>query len=183
MAGIQTPDKLLPFWRDIRTRLAKKLMLVAPKTRLPWYGPDMSARSLASSRLMETWAHGQDIFDAFRKKRINQARLFHVAHMGVTTFKWSYRIRGLEPPAQSPRVLLSGPAGESWEWKEPGSRGEVKGSAEDFCLVVTQRRNLADTRLQWTGEQVGKWLSMAQVFAGIPQDPPLPGTRIVEARD
>lgn len=180
MAGIETSDRLLPFWRDIRARLAGKLIKMEPKARLPWYGPDMSARSLASSRLMETWAHGQDIYDALKRKRRNQARLFHVAHLGVTTFKWSYRIRGLEPPAHPPRVLLAGPDKESWEWKEPGSQGEVKGRAEDFCLVVTQRRNLADTELQWQGDKAREWLSMAQAFAGIPQNPPQPGIRVID---
>ena len=35
-----------------------------PRDRIPWYGPDMSARSGATARLMETWAHAQDVADA-----------------------------------------------------------------------------------------------------------------------
>ncbi|WP_027362977.1 TIGR03084 family metal-binding protein [Desulfospira joergensenii] len=180
MSGVRSPAGLLSYWRTVRARLVQRLARLDPQDRLPWYGPDMSARSLASARIMETWAHGQDIFDALGKKRENRARLYHVAHMGVTTFGWSFRIRGQDPPAHTPCILLLGPGNESWEWNEPGCQGKVRGRAEEFCLVVTQRRNLADTRLKWEGDRVGEWLSMAQAFAGIPQDPPLPGVRVVE---
>lgn len=180
MSGLERPAGLLPFWRNARTRLTERLAQVLPETRLPWYGPDMGVRSLASSRLMETWAHGQDIYDTLKRKRKNQARLYHVAHLGVTTFNWSFTIRGRKPPLHAPHVLLRGPDNQLWEWKKPGSQGQVRGSGEEFCLVVTQRRNLADTGLQWQGNRVKEWLSMAQAFAGIPQDPPLPGVRTVD---
>ena len=158
-----------------------RLSQMSPKDRLPWYGPDMSARSFATARLMETWAHAQDVFDTLRVRRTNGAGLRHVAHIGVTTFGWSFILRRLKVPDITPRIELTGPAGERWEWGEPHAGERVWGSAEDFCLVVAQRRNLADTGLKWQGENVEKWLTIAQAFAGVPQNPPGPGTRVLDA--
>ena len=180
MLGTEEPEERLAHWRDIRTRLLRRLRTMVPRNRLPWYGPDMSARSFATARLMETWAHAQDVFDTFRKKRENSARLRHVADIGVATFGWSFKVRGLEAPEITPRVELAGPIGELWGWGEPDASERVWGSAEEFCLVVTQRRNVADTQLKWQGEHVEKWLSMAQAFAGLPQEPPLPGVRVID---
>lgn len=180
LLGPDGPDRLLARWRDIRTRLLGRLQVMSPGDRLPWYGPDMAARSFATARLMETWAHGQDIFDTFRIRRINGAGLKHVAHLGVTTFAWSFRIRGLTVPDVRPRVELSGPLGEPWEWGEPHGENRIWGDAAEFCLVVTQRRNVADTRLHFQGEHAGKWLSIAQAFAGVPQEPPGPGIRAID---
>jgi len=53
----------------------------------------------------------------------------------------------------------------------------VAGDATEFCQVVTQTRNVADTRLDVKGETAVRWMAMAQCFAGPPEDPPEPGTR------
>jgi len=180
LLGPEEPVELLALWRDIRNRLIGRLSSMSLKDRLPWYGPDMSARSFATARLMETWAHSQDVFDTLRVKRENCARLKHVAHIGVTTFGWSFISRKLKAPDIKPRIELTGPTGEKWEWGEPHANERVWGSAEDFSLVVAQRRNVADTGLQWQGKNVEKWLSIAQAFAGVPQDPPAPGIRAID---
>ena len=177
MLGPKEPDELLSLWRDIRTRLLQRLKGMSLKDRLPWYGPDMSAYSFATARLMETWAHAQDVFDTLRVKRINSTRLHHVAHIGMATFGWSFKVRGMKVPAITPHVELSGPSGEMWLWGDPDASERIWGSADEFCLVVTQRRNVEDTRLKWQGRYAGKWLSIAQAFAGVPQEPPEPDVR------
>lgn len=179
LLGAENPDGLMPLWRKIRTELLNLLNRMDPKDRIIWYGPDMSAISFATARLMETWAHAQDVFDILRLKRKNTARLRHVAHLGVTTFSWSFKIRRLPAPKIRPRVELIGPSGERWVWGEPDATEMVKGNAEEFCLVVTQRRNIADTNLQCRGDHVKQWLTVAQAFAGIAQDPPSPGERLI----
>jgi uncharacterized protein (TIGR03084 family) len=180
LLGLENPEELLSSWRDIRSQLIQHLDMMDPKDRLPWYGPDMSARSFATARLMETWAHSQDVFDTLRIKRVNTGRIRHVAHIGVTTFGWSFILKGLKAPEIKPRIELTAPGGDLWEWGEAGESEWVSGSAEEFCLVVTQRRNVADTGLTWQGENVSKWLTIAQAFAGVPQDHPAPGVRLVE---
>ena len=180
LLGLEDPGNLLDFWRDTRSRLSSKLSRMAPGDQIPWYGPDMGALSFATGRLMETWAHSQDVFDGLKKKRINDDRLYHIAYLGAATFSWSFVIKKLTPPETRPRIELSAPSGAVWEWGDPDADESVRGSAEDFCLVVTQRRNIMDTALQRRGENAEKWLSIAQAFAGVSQDPPPPGSRILK---
>lgn len=170
---------LLALWRTRFEALADALALLDPKARLPWYGPPMSARSFATARLMETWAHGQDIWDLLRRRRPASARLRHIAHLGVTTFGWTFANRGLRVPDVVPYVELQAPDGNLWTWGDPASAHHVRGSAEDFCLLVTQRRHVADTTLRCSAGPVAQWLMMAQCFAGAPADGPAAGARRV----
>ena len=152
---------LLAHWRVLHEGLVDALAQLDPKARLAWYGPSMSARSFATARLMETWAHGQDVWDVVRRRRPQTLRLKHIAHLGVTTFRWTFVNRRLEVPQIVPYVELAAPGGEVWTWNEPPTDNFVRGPAEDFCLLVTQRRHLDDTALQYGGEDVRRWLSMA----------------------
>lgn len=170
---------LLAHWEPIAMRLADLLAALDPKARLPWYGPSMSARSFASARLMETWAHGQDVWDVVGRERAGTARLKHIAHIGVTTFGWTFVNRGLPVPAVVPFISLDAPGDDTWHWGDPASPEFVRGSAIDFCLLVTQRRNLADTALRCSDGSARQWLSIAQCFAGPPADAPAPGVRNV----
>lgn len=164
-------------WEREFTGLAAQLEQLDPRARLPWFGPDMSARSFATARLMETWAHGQDVYDALGITRRPAARLRHIAHLGVVTFQWSHTVRGLTPPEEAPLVELHSPAGDTWTWNESSNNGWVRGPAEDFCLVVTQRRNVEDTALETAGTDASRWMRIAQCFAGPPAEGPAPGGR------
>lgn len=170
---------LLAHWRIRYEALVDALAPLAPKARLGWYGPTMSARSFATARLMETWAHGQDIWDVLRHERPPTPRLRHIAHLGVTTFAWTFVNRGLPVPELAPYVQLQAPGGVVWTWGDPAAPHSVRGTAEDFCLLVTQRRHVADTALQYTEGPVAQWLAIAQCFAGPPADGPPPGVRKV----
>jgi len=173
-------EELRTWWRRERKKMLEAYAGISPKDRLPWYGPPMSALSHATARLMETWAHGQDVFDALRLKRTNTDRLRHVAHLGVTTFGWSYRNRGLEVPQTPVRVELTAPSGTVWTWGPEDASDKISGPAEDFCLVVAQRRHVDDTQLKTVGETARDWMLKAQCFAGPPTDGPPPGERVVD---
>jgi uncharacterized protein (TIGR03084 family) len=136
--------------------------------RLPWYGATMSLTSSVTARLMETWAHGQDVADALGLVRTPTARLRHVCHLGVATRGHSFLIRGLPVPTTDVLVELSGPDGALWTWGSAADGQLVRGSALDFCLVVTQRRHLADTTLVADGPTAEAWLTVAQAYAGLP---------------
>jgi uncharacterized protein (TIGR03084 family) len=133
-----------------------------------------------SARQMETWAHGQAAFDAFGRVRSESDRLRNIAVMGVNTFGWSFVNRKLEIPARKPQVRLTSPSGACWEWNEPDPGNLIEGEAVEFCQVVTQTRNVGDTRLRVLGDGARAWMSIAQCFAGPPEDPPPAGTRFLQ---
>jgi uncharacterized protein (TIGR03084 family) len=159
---------LLKWFQDARGSLVRALGADDPRRRVPWFGPDMSLASAATARLMETWAHGQDVADAIGVWRRPTSRLRHVADLGVRTYGFSFSVRGLEAPQVPVRVELVGPHLEEWSWGPADAGDVVKGAAEEFCLVVTQRRHLAATSLQVEGVTARAWMSIAQAFAGSP---------------
>jgi uncharacterized protein (TIGR03084 family) len=160
------PGQLLALWRKNRQRLLEALAAVDEKQRITWFGPPMSATSHATARLMETWAHGQDILDALGLERAATPRLKHIAHLGVRTRAYSYTQHSLTPPSKEVRVQLDAPGGEVWTWGGSDAADRVSGPALDFCLVVVQRRHLDDTDLSYDGPHAREWLLIAQAFAG-----------------
>ena len=173
-----SPEALMAWWRQARKRLLDAYSALDPKTRLPWYNLPMSALSSATARLMETWAHGQDVFDALRLKRTNTDRLRHIAFLGVNTFGWTYMAHGLEKPATEVRVELTAPSGAVWTWGPADATNRISGPAEGFCLVVVQRRHIDDTQLEVVGDVARDWMLKAQCFAGPPTDGPKSGERV-----
>jgi uncharacterized protein (TIGR03084 family) len=165
------PDRLLADWRQTRSRLHAELLSVADGRKLPWFGPPMSAASMATARLMETWAHGLDVADTLGVTRPATARLRSIAHIGVRTRDFAFSINGLTPPTEPFRVELRAPDGSVWEWGPDAAAQRVTGSAEDFCMLVTQRRPRAELDVQAVGADAETWLGIAQAFAG----PPGPG--------
>ena len=159
------PAELLARWRSSRARLAEVLAGLPEGTRIPWYGPPMSATSMATARFMETWAHGRDVADALGVELPRDDRVRHVVHLGVRTRDFSFRSRGLEPPAEPFRVELVLPSGALVTYGD-GAEQSVTGSAHDFALLVTQRVHREDTDLVAVGEDAHAWLAVAQAFAG-----------------
>jgi uncharacterized protein (TIGR03084 family) len=157
--------EVLAWWRTARGHTIEALRGHEPRTRLPWIAGPMSARSFVTARMMETWAHGQDVADGLGIERRLTARLRYIADLGVRTRPHSYRGRGLEMPEADVRVELEAPDGTTWEWGE-STTDTVRGPALDFCLVVTQRRNPADTKLEIEGPLAREWIGIAQAFAG-----------------
>ena len=178
--GDDFPDRIAERYRDLsgpeafawlqRARRAylDTFAVLDPSAQLPWYGPPMSAASSVTARLMETWAHGQDVFDALDLTRRPTARLRHIAHLGVRTLGWSFRVRGLPVPEAPVRVELVGPDGDLWTWGPEDATDRVTGPAEDFCLLVVQRRHRSQTALTAQGPVADRWLDVAQAFAGAP---------------
>jgi uncharacterized protein (TIGR03084 family) len=163
----RTPTEVLAWWRAERAAVLVGLNARQPGDRIPWITGPMSAVSFATARLMETWAHGQDVSDGLGATRAARARLRHIADLGVRTRPFSYVINGLELPDRDVRVELEGPDGATWTWGS-STTDLVRGDALDFCLVVTKRRRPADTALEVTGPLAREWIAIAQAFAGPP---------------
>jgi uncharacterized protein (TIGR03084 family) len=161
--------ELREWFRIARARLLEVLAgLDDARARIPWYGPDMSAASFATARLMETWAHGQDVADALGASRPPTDRLRHVAHIGVRALPYSFAVHGRQVPAAPVRVELTLPSGAVLALGPESAADVVRGAALDFCLVVTRRRHLADVALDVTGPVAAEWMPIAQAFAGPP---------------
>jgi uncharacterized protein (TIGR03084 family) len=166
-------------WRANRQRLAAAAATLTGGERVPWYGPPMSGPSFLTARLMECWAHGQDVVDAaldagIPVQRPATNRLRHIAQLGFITRGWSYKIRGMEAPEADVRLELQGPSGDTWTWGPDDAAESIVGPAEHFCLVVTQRRHPHDTDLVADGDAARDWLIHAQAFAGGATDGPQP---------
>lgn len=165
-------------WRDGCARLCDAFRHADPSQRLAWSGPGMRPRMFVTARQMETWAHGWAIYEAVGATHPPaNDRLYSIATLGVRTFGWTFANRGDTPPGPPPKVHLRAPSGAQWVWNEDNESDFVSGNAEDFCLVVTQVRNVADVALRVHGNSASAWMALAQCFAGPPETPPAPGSR------
>ncbi|MGB1161886.1 MAG: TIGR03084 family metal-binding protein [Alphaproteobacteria bacterium] len=173
---------LVTEWQAYYRALAHRFGAADPKARVEWAGPGMSVRSSVTARLMETWAHGQEIYDLLGVKRQNRDYIKNIVVLGLNTYGFCFQNRKMEIPEPRPFLKLTAPSGVIWEMGEANDKEVIEGLAEEFCQVVTQTRSIADTTLQVTGENATAWMDIAQCFAGAPQDPPLPGTRKTETR-
>jgi uncharacterized protein (TIGR03084 family) len=176
LAGL-SGTQLLAAWIGYADETAKHFEAADPKKRLKWVGPDMSAISSISARLMETWAHAQAVYDALGVQRVDGDHIGNIVRLGINTYGWTWKNRRMEPPGPMPLVTLTAPSGAIWTYGEPSDSGSITGSASEFCQVVTQCRNIADTGLTVTGDVATQWMAVAQCFAGPPQDPPAKGVR------
>ncbi|WP_146344506.1 TIGR03084 family metal-binding protein [Falsiphaeobacter marinintestinus] len=163
-------------WRALYSDMGARWAGLDPKQRVQWAGPEMSVRSSITARQMETWAHGQEVFDLLGVERAEQDRVRNIVVLGVNTFGWAYKVNGLKVPDQMPFLSLVAPSGAVWTFGEEGE-DRIEGSAVEFAQVVAQTRNIADTELSVSGPVATQWTSIAQCFAGGPETPPAAGVR------
>ncbi|MFR0353300.1 TIGR03084 family metal-binding protein [Streptomyces sediminimaris] len=162
------PARLLADWRAGRTALAEALRAAPDGARFPWYGPPMATASMATARLMETWAHGLDVAEALGVERTPTDRLRHVVRLGVRTRDFAFGVHGLPVPFEEFRIELTAPSGALWAYGPEDAGNRVTGPALDFCLLVTQRAHRRDLAVEAVGEDADRWLDIAQAFAGPP---------------
>lgn len=168
---------LLEQWAAFYPPMCDRFAATDPAERVAWAGPSMSARSSITARLMETWAHAQAVYDELGVERQNGDRIRNIVVLGLNTYGWTFKNRGEDAPQPVPYLNLTAPSGELWTFGEESAVERIDGLAAEFCQVVTQARNIADTALRVTGPNATRWMATAQCFAGPPQDPPAPGTR------
>ena len=176
--GPLRPEELLDAWKAGCESLSDALAERNPKERMPWFGPDMGVSMFTTARYMETWAHSQAVYDLKKTSRTHSDRIRNIVAIGVKTFGWTFVNRKREVPGPPPYLELSAPSGVVWRYNEPSDTERIEGTAVDFCLTVTQVRNVRDTSLRVTGDVAKAWMEIAQCFAGGPVDPPAPGVRL-----
>ncbi|PDH67556.1 MAG: TIGR03084 family protein [Acidimicrobiales bacterium MED-G01] len=161
--------ELWEWFLNFRAEMINALRKTDPKARITWLGPDIGARSLATSRLLETWTHSLDLADSFGLQYPRTDRLRHIAHIGVVTREFSYVNRGLAPPSQPVRVELTSPSGERWDWGPDGATNTVTASAYEFCKVITRRTPLVDSTVETQGSLATEWMEIAQPWIEPPR--------------
>ncbi len=167
------PAQVLATWREHAAAFRAAAAAADPGMRVSWYVTEMGLVSLVSARLMETWAHGQDIRDTLGLPPEASDRLRHVAHLGCNALRYAFLANGRPAPADPVRVDLTLPSGAPFTFGPEDAADRVTGEALDFCLAATRRRHPADLRLTAEGPVAEAWLPIVQAYAG----PPGPGRR------
>ncbi len=175
--GERQPAQIYDDWLTFLPELAGRYQDIDPDTRLPWVGPPMRASDSLIARHMETWAHGHAVYDLLGVERQDTDRIKNIAHLGVITYSWAFKVRGQAAPKPKPFINLTAPSGANWQWNEPQEDNFIGGSATEFCQVVTQTRNIMDTDLEVFGGPAEAWMDAPQCFAGMAEAPPAPGLR------
>ena len=170
-------QSLFDEWKAFYPQIAEQYHNADPNLRVAWAGPDMTTTAKIIARQMETWAHGQEVFDALGLDRSESDRIKNIADLGVRTYGWTFRNRDEEPPHPKPYVCLTAPSGAIWEWNDPQKDNIVRGDAIAFSQIVTQTRNIDDTDLEMVGDNAKAWMKVAQCFAGAPEMPPAKNVR------
>ncbi|MDQ2849818.1 MAG: TIGR03084 family metal-binding protein [Actinomycetota bacterium] len=168
------PAQLMARWDSERELLHDRLGRVDSAARIPWFGPPMKSTSMATARLMETWAHGLDIADALGVQTFPTDRIRHVCHLGFATRAFAYLGRGMDLPEHDVALDLIGPGGDSWTWGPADAEQRITGTAWDFARVAVRRVHASDTELLATGNDAQTWLGIVQAFAGPPGSDPQP---------
>lgn len=170
--------QLLREWRAGRESLRQAFAEADPSARIAWLGSPMLPRTMADMRIVETWAHAVDVFDALGQEMPPVAGVATVVKMGIRTRESSFRARQIEIPEAPVRVELALPDGARVDYGPADAPERILGSAWGFAAVVTQRRNVADVELEVVGGGAARWMRIAQAFGGAPTNGPSPGVRL-----
>lgn len=166
LAGLTGADTLA-WWREQRTRLDVAFLDTDPRARVPWApGLPMSAKSLASARLMELWAHSVDIGDALGVAPVVKDRITSTLFLSWQARPNAYRINGLELPETPLYLELVLPSGAIWAKGDPQAENTITGTAADWALTAVRRRHWMDTGLEVTGTEARRFATIVQTFAG-----------------
>ena len=155
--------------RDRWTSTAKELVRVLDQmdlsTRVPWVAGDLSARTLATTRLAETWIHAGDVGDAIGMPLEQTGRLRLVARLAWRTLPYAFASAG-RTMAGPVAFRLTSPDGEPWDFvpEEPATT-TITGPAADLCTVAARRTDPSVTSLHGEGPDAATVLALVRTYA------------------
>ncbi|KUI29330.1 hypothetical protein AU194_20905 [Mycobacterium sp. GA-2829] len=146
-AGDRTGPAVLADWRRNRAAMLKAFRSIDPSTKVPWGPNQMSAVSLCTARLMETWAHGLDCFAGLGVDSTDTDRLRHVCHLVHRSIPNAMRQAGVTAPGSLDDLVveLVSPAGDPWIFGPESASNRIVGSASEFARVGVRRMPLNET--------------------------------------
>lgn len=137
----------------------------APDARVQWVVGELAARSLATTRLTESWIHTVDVAVAFGPPPAPTDRLWHTARLTWRTVPYALGQEG-RTPAGPVVFALDAPDGSTWTFGEPAEAvTTITGSALDLCTVAGQRGSAEGTSLQGEGPDADSVLRLMRTFA------------------
>jgi len=126
---------------------------------------ELSSRSLATTRLAETWIHTGDVAAVFGPSPVPTDRLWHVARLAWRTLSYAFERAG-RALAGPVRFELTAPSGESWDFApESEPLTTIRGDAVELCLVAARRVEPEDTGLRGEGPDAGVVLELVRTYA------------------
>jgi uncharacterized protein (TIGR03084 family) len=162
--GLST-TKLVERWSAGTTRLIAVLKAMDLSTRVMWVVGDMSARTLATARLAETWIHTGDVADALNVPIPSTDRLRLIARLAWRTLPYAFGSAGrtMTGPVA---FRLASPSGEAWDFlpDEPAAT-TISGTAADLCAVAARRVDPSTTSLRGDGPDAADVLALVRTYA------------------
>lgn len=162
--GVPT-EQLLDRWGAASEESRRLLRERPADQRVPWVIGTLPARTLATTRLSESWIHTGDIAAAVGADAVVDERLWHIARLAWRTLPYAFS-RSDAALSGPVAVRLAAPSGESWAFEpdEPATT-TVTGSALDWCLLAARRKAAEETSLRAEGPDADAVLALARTYA------------------
>jgi uncharacterized protein (TIGR03084 family) len=162
--GIPNAD-LLVRWTSTASQLVAVLDGMDPSTRVVWVAGTLSARTLATTRLAETWIHAGDVAGAVGAELAATDRLRLIARLAWRTLPYAFTSAGLE--LNGPVAFrLTSPDGGTWDFlPDDPAVTTISGSAVELCDVAARRRRPSDTSLTGEGPDADAILKLVRTYA------------------
>jgi uncharacterized protein (TIGR03084 family) len=168
-------QEVIEWWRNGRASVVDALSRMTTDDRVAWLVNDVGAKTFATLRLMETWAHGLDIKDAMADKirpveegeddpLADTPRLRHVAWLAHRMLPYAFRQAGEAFPESGIRVELMGPRYARWVYGPPEAPDVIKGVASEWCRVAVHRLDVAYTGLKAIGDGAETALRIVRAY-------------------
>lgn len=159
------PRALRQRWADGAAAQVDAFGAIDLSTRVRWVAGGLSARTLAVTRLAETWIHTGDVAAPLGVVLVPTDRLRHIARLAWRTLPYAFARAGrrLSGPVA---FELSGPLGDRWDFvPDPPMLTTIRGDAEELCLVAARRVDSAATSLAGEGPDVAAVLELVRTYA------------------
>ncbi len=156
---------LLDRWVSGATALVGALGATDLSTRVTWVAGQLSARTLTTTRLAETWIHGGDVASAVGASRTPTDRLASIARLAWRTLPYAFSRAGLAAPGAVAFHLVS-PTGARWDFEPDGpATTTLSGPAVELCEVAARRLDPSSTSLVVEGPEGAEVLSLVRTYA------------------
>ena len=152
-------------WQAGIDRLDALLRAGDPTAKVTWVAGRLSLRTLATTRLAETWIHTGDVAEALGQPLEPAERLEHIARLAWRTLPYAFQKAGR--PAPGPVAFrLTSPSGRLWTFEpdEPATT-VVTGPGADLCGVAGRRLDPATTGLRAEGPDAKAVLELVRTYA------------------